>query len=77
VQAANNGAIEQAVALYHACQKGGQTAGLAKSAIQRNAGPAAQQARFRHDCARARSIASSAASIGAAGTAQSEASQCK
>jgi len=77
VQAANNGAIEQAVALYHACQKGGQTAGLAKSAIQRNAGPAAQQARFRHDCARARSIASSAASIGAAGTAQAEASQCK
>jgi serine/threonine-protein kinase len=74
---ADNGNIEAAVSLYNACKNGGSTAPMTHAAIARNAGPAAKQARFNKNCARARSIASSAASIGAAGTSQAEANQCK
>ncbi|MBI5531521.1 MAG: protein kinase [Deltaproteobacteria bacterium] len=69
--------IEAAVNMYRACQNGGQTAPMTHQAIARNAGPAAQHARFRKDCRRAHSIADAASSIGAAGTSQAEAAQCK
>ncbi len=74
---ARSGAIEAAVGLYRACQNGGSSVGVAKATIQSNAGPAAKQARFRGDCAAAKRIASAAASIGAAGSSQQEAAQCK
>lgn len=70
-------AIEAAVAMYKACQNGGKSVNVAKSAIQQNAGPAAKAARFRNDCPAAKRIAASAASIGAAGSSQQEAAQCK
>jgi serine/threonine-protein kinase len=76
-QLARQGAIEAAVSLYHACQKGGQTAAVAKAAIRSNAKQAAQQARFRGDCPRAKSIAAAAGSIGADGGAGAEAAMCK
>lgn len=69
--------IEAAVNMYRACQNGGSTAPAAHAAIGRNAGPAARSARYRGDCAAAKRIASSAASIGAPGTSQAEANQCK
>jgi hypothetical protein len=74
---ARSGAIEAAVGLYRACQNGGKSVSVAHAAIQQNAGPAARQARFRGDCAAAKRIASAAASIGAAGSSQQEAAQCK
>jgi eukaryotic-like serine/threonine-protein kinase len=74
---ANAQQIEAAVAAYRSCQNGGSSAPSAHATIARNAGPAARTARFRHDCAAARRIASAASSIGAAGSAESEASQCK
>lgn len=63
-QAANNGQIEKAASLYQACLKGGQTAATAKASIARNAPAVAQQAAFRNDCPRARSIAAAAISVG-------------
>jgi len=63
-QAANNGQIEQAAALYQGCLKGGQTAMTAKAAICRNAPTAATQAAFNNNCARAKSIVSSGQSAG-------------
>ena len=74
---ARNGQIEAAVGLYHACEKGGSSMSVAKAAIAQYAGPAATKAGFNHDCAKAKRIASAAASIGAAGTSQNEASKCK
>jgi serine/threonine-protein kinase len=74
---ARQGNIEAAVGLYHACQNGGRSAPAAKSAIEQNAGPAARRKKFNGDCVGARRIAASAQSIGAAGTAPTEAASCK
>lgn len=77
IQLANQGSIEAAVGMYHACQKGGQSSGLAKQRIQANAKTAATQAKFRGDCRRAKSIASAASSIGADGGSSQVAASCK
>jgi len=77
IQLARQGAIEAAVGMYRACQKGGSSAGLAKNTIRSNAKNAAQQAKFRGDCRRAKSIASAAGSIGADGGSSSVAASCK
>ena len=77
IQLARQQQIETAVAMYHACQKGGSSADLAKQTIQSNAKPAAHSASFRHDCARAKSIANAAKSIGADGGSSAVAASCK
>lgn len=77
IQLAGQQQIEAAVAMYHACQKGGSSVGLAKQRIQSNARPAAEFAKRRGDCNRARSIANAAKSIGADGGSSSVAASCK
>ena len=77
IQLAGQQAIEAAVAMYHGCQKGGSSSGLAKQRIQSNAKPAAEFAKRRGDCNRARSIANAAKSIGADGGSSAVAASCK
>jgi len=70
-------AIEAAVAMYRACQKGGSSQGLAKNTIRSKAKPAAMHAKLRGDCRRAKSIAAAAGSIGADGGSSAVARSCK
>jgi hypothetical protein len=77
IQLASQQAIEAAVAMYRSCQKGGSSVGLAKQRIQSNAKPAAEFAKRRGDCNRARSIANAAKSIGADGGSSAVAASCK
>ncbi|MFW5739479.1 MAG: serine/threonine-protein kinase, partial [Myxococcota bacterium] len=77
IQLARQGAIEAAVGMYRACQKGGSSVALAKTTIRSNAKSAAQSAKFRGDCRRAKSIAAAARSIGADGGSSAVANSCK